>query len=52
MLNTEYYTVLECVDNFEIMPNYIESLISIIEKNDNPNIEEILNHHGIIKYEN
>jgi hypothetical protein len=49
MLNTEYYTILECIDTFEIMPNYIQSLIKLIE--DNYNEDEILKEHGIIKYE-
>ena len=48
MLNTEYYVILECVDTFEVMPNYIQSLIQIIEKNESP---ETLTLHGIIKYE-
>jgi len=47
MLNTEYYVILECIDTFEIMPNYIQSLIRIIEENNN----ETLEHYGIIKYE-
>ena len=45
MLNTEYYTVLDCTENFIVMPNYIESLIKNIEEND----EETLKLFGINK---
>jgi hypothetical protein len=46
---SEYYVVLNCKESFYVMPNYIRGIIDLIEKNENPNMEEVLKHHGINK---
>lgn len=49
MLKTEYYTVLECVENFDVMPNYIQSLLRIIEQAEEENNFDALEHYGLKK---
>lgn len=35
MTNCEFYTFLDLTQSFSVMPNYIESLLRIIEENEN-----------------
>lgn len=52
MTNCEYYTFLELIETFSIMPNYIESLLRIIS--DNEATEEgqaLISLHGIVKWQ-
>ena len=51
-LNTEYYVMLDCTDKILIMPNYISSLLKIIEQNEGTeNQNEVLTLNGINKCE-
>ena len=51
-LNTEYYVMLDCSNKILIMPNYISSLLKIIEENEGTeNQNEVLTLNGINKCE-
>ena len=49
-LNTEYYVMLDCTNKILIMPNYILSILKIIEENERTeNENEVLILNGINK---
>lgn len=51
-LNAEYYVMLDCTNKILIMPNYISSLLKIIEQNERiENQNEVLILNGINKCE-
>lgn len=50
MTNSEYVVILDCTETFNVMPNYIDSLLKIISDNEEKeNGVQIIISHGINK---
>lgn len=52
MTNCEYFIFLDLTQTFIVMPNYVESLLKVIEDNENSEGgQEVISLHGIVKWQ-